>query len=275
MSVSALIEARYGAAADFTPPALSARAEAVLETVLSHRTVRQYRDEPLPAGTLELLVAAAQSASTTSNLQAWSVVAVEEPARRARLAALAGGQEHVASAPLVLMWVADLARLRAIAHANGKSGEGLDYVESFLIASLDAALAAQNAAVALEGLGLGCCYIGGMRNHPEAVAAELALPPDTFVVFGMSIGIPAENLTTEMKPRLPQQAVLHREQYNTAGMPRALDAYDERLTEFQLRQKMTPIGWTRQMANRIGERASLKGRDRLKGVLHSFGFRLG
>ena len=41
-----------------------------LDTIMSHRSVRTYRDEPLPPGTLELLIAAAQSAATTSNLQA-------------------------------------------------------------------------------------------------------------------------------------------------------------------------------------------------------------
>src|ERR1700734_2507618 len=54
-----------------------------LDTIMSHRSVRSYRDAPLPPGTLELLIAAAQSAATTSNLQAWSIIAVEDAARKA------------------------------------------------------------------------------------------------------------------------------------------------------------------------------------------------
>ena len=61
-----------------------------LDTMTSHRSVRSYRDEPLPPGTLELLIAAAQSAATTSNLQAWSVIAVEDPARKARSPPISG-----------------------------------------------------------------------------------------------------------------------------------------------------------------------------------------
>jgi len=58
----------------------------VIATILAHRSVRSFLPDPLPPGTLERLVAAASSASTSSNLQTWSVVAVEDPARKARLA---------------------------------------------------------------------------------------------------------------------------------------------------------------------------------------------
>src|SRR5580658_6897968 len=60
----------------------------VLATILSHRSVRAYAARPLPGGTLDLLIAAAQSASTSSNLQTWSVVAVENPERKDRLSEL-------------------------------------------------------------------------------------------------------------------------------------------------------------------------------------------
>jgi nitroreductase len=90
-----------------------------LDTIMAHRSVRSYRDEPLPPGTLELLIAAAQSAATTSNLQAWSVIAVEDPARKARLASFAANQRHIVDAPLLLVFVADLARLRSISDERG------------------------------------------------------------------------------------------------------------------------------------------------------------
>src|SRR5689334_10076369 len=83
----------------------------VLETILNHRSVRAFLPRALPEGTLELLIAAAQSASTSSNLQFWSVVAVQEPARRSRLAELAGQQQFIRDAPLLLVWLADMARL--------------------------------------------------------------------------------------------------------------------------------------------------------------------
>ena len=90
-TLRALIEARYRADA----VAAIETCNPTLETVLSDRSVRAYRRDQLPPQTLELLVAAAQSASTSSNLQTWSLVAVEDNQRKSRLAALADGQNHI------------------------------------------------------------------------------------------------------------------------------------------------------------------------------------
>ena len=58
-----------------------------------------------------------------------------------RLAALAGDQAHVAQAPLVLIWLADLARLEAVAQSVGLTRDGLDYLEMLLVGVIDASLA--------------------------------------------------------------------------------------------------------------------------------------
>ena len=135
----ALIEARYRADA----VSVMEKCNETLETILSHRSVRAYRsDQPLPPQTLELLVAAAQSAPTSSNLQTWSVVAVEDSGRKSRLAALAGEQHHIGQCPLFLVWLADLARLEDVARQRGLSAAGLDYLECFIVAVVDTALAA-------------------------------------------------------------------------------------------------------------------------------------
>ncbi|WP_352684467.1 NADPH-dependent oxidoreductase [Mesorhizobium sp. M0184] len=228
----------------------------------------------MPEGTLELIVAAAQSAPTSSNLQAWSVIAVEDPARKARLAGLAAINRHIEQAPLLLVWLADLSRLRAIAEANGREGEGLDYQESFLLAVIDAALAAQNAVVAIDALGLGSCYIGAMRNHPQEVARELGLPPETVAVFGLTVGYPDLLAATDIKPRLPQAVVLHRERYRSEPDPDDLAAYNQRLRSFQQEQAMPVVDWTELVSNRIGSKAALKGRNHLGEVLKALGFKL-
>ena len=123
--------------------------------------------------------------------------------RRAKRASrsFAANQKHVEEAPLLLMFVADLARLRHVAVGADEPVKGLDYTESFLVALADAAFAAQNCFIALESLGLGACYIGAMRNHPREVAEELGLPAGAFVVFGMTIGYPDPEVETGVKPR--------------------------------------------------------------------------
>src|SRR5579863_7191454 len=149
----------------------------VIATIMSHRSVRAFLPARLPDGTLARLVAAAQSASTSSNLQTWSVIAVEDPARKARLAELGAGQKHIAQCPLYLVWCVDHSRLHLAAGQRQMTLEGLNFLEPFIVGVVDAALAAQNAAITAESLGLGFVYIGAMRNRPEAVAAELGLPP--------------------------------------------------------------------------------------------------
>ena len=147
-----------------------------LDLILAHRSHRNFLPEKLPEGALETIIAAAQSASTSSNLQVWSVVAVEDQDRKNCLADLAGGQQHIRDCAVFLIWLADLARLEQLGQEKGRDCAALPYLELFLTGAVDAALAAQNAVTALESLGLGCCYIGAMRNKPEEVAKELNLP---------------------------------------------------------------------------------------------------
>jgi nitroreductase len=245
-----------------------------LDTILSHRSVRAYLPDAVPPGTVELLVAAAQSAASSSNLQPWSVVAVEDPARKARLAALAGNQKQILQAPLFLLWILDHHRLSQIGDEIGTPAEGLHFLESFLLGAVDTSLAAQNAVVALESLGLGSCYIGGIRNKPAEVAAELGLPSRTFALFGLTVGYPDPTTPASVKPRLPQEAVLFREQYGSGDSARAIAAYDDRLRSFQREQRMPERDWSEQASQRVRGAVSLAGRDVLRDVLHDLGFRL-
>jgi nitroreductase len=268
-TAEALIGARYRDGAIASGPW-----NEVLGTILAHRSVRTYLPDPLPPGTLEYLIAAAQSASTSSNLQTWSVVAVEDPARKARLAELASGQKHIVQCPLYLVWCVDLARLRRAAEERQIGLEGLDYLEPFIVGVVDAALAAQNAAIAVESFGLGYVLIGAMRNHPEEVAAELGLPPHVMALFGMCVGYPDPGVPTGIKPRLPQPAVLHREQYSAEPQSAAFAEYDKRIRAFQREQRMTEIDWTQQVTTRVQTAASLHGRDRIREALGILGFAL-
>lgn len=245
-----------------------------LETILAHRSVRAFLPTKLPDGTLELLVAAAQSASTSSNLQLWSVIAVEDPDRKARLAELAGRQGFIREAPLLLVWLADLARLHGIAAQRQVEVEGIHYTEEFIVGVVDAALAAQSAAIAAESLGLGCCYIGAMRNLPEQVAEELGLPPLAFAVFGMVVGYPDPARETGVKPRLPQPVVLHRERYDPEVRQAAIARYNATAREYQREQGMREQDWTQQSIDRVKDKAALRGRDRMRDALRNLGFEL-
>jgi nitroreductase len=261
---------RYGAAAG---PA-DVKFNDVLELMLSHKSVRAYLPAPVPEGTLEMIVAAAQSASSSSNLQVWSVVAVEDAERKARLSVLAGNQKHIAKAPLFLVWLADLARLDQQAANRGLKAEGLDFLESLLLGVIDTALAAQNAVLALESMGLASVYIGGIRNQVEGVAAELGLPPKVFPVFGMCIGYPDPDRPAAVKPRLPQAAVLHREQYDLAAQDASIRQYDRVMADFYASQGLPQSEWSQHSVRRVLTPTALHGREDLVNALKRLGFDL-
>ncbi len=260
---------RYGGAPADPPPHWNA----ALDLLLSHRSIRRFLPGPLPPGTVETLVAAAQSAPSSSNLQIWSVVAVEDPEHKARLAALAADQAFIRQAPLFLIWLIDHRKLRGIATGQGREARALDYLESFLLGAVDTALAAQNATVAAESLGLGACFVGAIRNRPLEVAAELGLPPHVFALVGMAVGRPDPAAGAEVKPRLPQETVLFRERYDWGSdQAAAVDAYNPRIRAFQRRQGMVEQDWTLQAVDRTAGPQSMAGRHVLQEVVRGLGF---
>jgi nitroreductase len=258
---------RYGAA---VPPA--GPWNETIASLLDHRSVRDFLPDPLPPGTLETLIAAAQSAATSSNMQLWSAVAITDPAKRKVLAEIAGNQKHIERCPLFIAWVADLSRNERLSQAEKTEFESLPWLETFMVACIDAALAAQNAVVAAESIGLRTVYIGAMRNDPVRVHELLGLPPRAFVVFGLCVGYADPKSRNEVKPRLPQSTVLHRERYDSAPEPRDRPAYDREMAAFSSRNEMQATTWTARMLNRMGPIKSMNGRERLRGFLNRLGF---
>ncbi|OLO98743.1 NADPH-dependent oxidoreductase [Mycolicibacterium porcinum] len=237
---------------------------------LAHRSVRKFTAEPVTDEQLSALVAAAQSASTSSNLQPWSVIAVRDPQRKARLASLANNQQFINQAPLFLVWVADLGRARRLAQRAGATLDGADYLETTIIGFVDTALAAQNAVVAAESLGLGAVFVGAVRNHPEEVASELGLPPHAVATFGLAVGTPDPTENAGIKPRLPQAAVLHRERYDAQAADSHLPGYDERLAVYNNRYGLSG-SWSERVLSRLAGPHSLSGRHRLREQLERLG----
>lgn len=267
---AAALARRYGA--DAVP--LAGPWNEVIASLLSHRSVRGYRPEPVPPGTLETLVAAAQSAATSSNLQAWSVVAISDPGTRAELARIANNQQHIVECPVFLAFCADLSRNERLGKADGVKLEALPYVETFLVAAIDAALAAQNAVVAAESLGLSTVYIGAMRNNVQRVAELLGLPQGVVCVFGLCVGYAKPGAESSVKPRLAQEAILFHERYDASREEAQRKAYDAELTRYSKAHEMSQYTWTERVLNRMGPIKSMNGRDKLKAALHALGFRL-
>ena len=231
-----------------------------LDLIHKHGSVRRYKPDPVPASVIETIVAAAQRASTSSNLQAYSVVAVTDADKRAALAKLCGGQSHIVQAPVFLAWCADRYRLERANQMRGYE-HNAETVENFLVSAVDAAIAAQNAALAAESMGLGICYIGSIRNDTAGVINLLGLPKHVFPITGMTIGWPES--PPRIRPRLSQEVILHWESYDIE-QENALLAYDQAMIAtgiYKDRQVAVPgqegemeaYGWLEHTARRTSQ----------------------
>ena len=195
-----------------------------IELINKHGSVRQYKPDPVPPQMVQQIVAAGQRASTSSNLQMYSVVAVTDSTRREQMSALCSNQAFIRQAPVFLAWCADLSRLERASARNGRQ-QVSNLAENFLLAAVDVSLFMQTTALAAESLGLGICYVGAIRNQPQDVIDLLQLPKLVFPVSGMAVGWPVR--PPRIRPRLPLEAVLHWETYSTANEEHYLDQYDE------------------------------------------------
>lgn len=243
--------------------AATEHADAVLGTLFSHTSVRRFAEEPVDDATVRTIVAAAQSASSSSHQQMWSVVALRDPERVRRLVETGRLSAFAASAPLILVFVADWSRATAVAADAGEPAEAVAYLESTLVAFVDCGIAAQNALVAAEALGLGGCYLGSMRNEPEAVAELLGLPAGSVAVLGLALGWPASAERRALKPRLPQEVVLHLERYQPVDVA-AVHAYSARMDAFYERLGRVQPPWLQTAIARVRDVRGLHGRERMR-----------
>jgi len=200
-------------------------ADGVLE-LLARRSIRRYKRDPVPEPLLSAPLAAAQSAPTKSNLQQYSILVLEDPDRRRRLADLLPTCRWAAEAPVFLLFLGDIRRGRRIAEMRGYEHRN-DNLDTFMNAAVDAALAMQCLITAAEASGLGCCPISMVRNDPEALAQLVALPDGVFPVAGLSMGWPDQ--APDASLRLPPSVVVHRDTYNDSDLEAEIDAYDERV----------------------------------------------
>lgn len=278
--MKAHMQARYGESIAEKLNTINITINETLDVLFSHRSVRAFTPDLITDDVFDTLIAAAQSASTSSNLQAWSVIRVENQECKQALSLLAGDQASIRECPLFLVWLADLSRFQRLAERQQKSVEAIDYLETFLVAAIDAALAAQNFVIAAESIGLGAVYIGGIRNQPDNVSQLLHLPPLVFPVFGLALGRPDPTRPAIVKPRLSPKCIVFREHYasndDTQSSEKSCieDSYDVLMKDFHASQGLPDVTWSRQVLSRLRGAASLQGRDRLAFMLQARGFKL-
>ncbi|MEQ8953147.1 MAG: oxygen-insensitive NADPH nitroreductase [Gammaproteobacteria bacterium] len=241
----------------------------VIELLKSHRSIRKFTDQEIAPELFAELLRAGQAAATSSFLQGSTLIRVTDPGARAELAKLAGNQAYIVSAAEFMVCCADLKRAGNYCHEYGKPFEG-DFTEHFIIATVDVALMAQSLVTAAESVGLGICYIGGIRNNPREVSELLQLPRGVYPVFGLCLGYPDQD--PEVKPRLPLSVILKQGSYHEEGDREAIAEYDERVQEYYRTRTGGGHGirWTEQVATLLAEKSRPHMREFLAGQGFTF-----
>lgn len=239
-----------------------------IETLLAHRSIRKFTDQQIPKPLLQQLIEAGQAASTSSFIQATSIIQVTKPDNRLKIRELAGDQPYVSTAPVFLVFCADLKRNAIRVESEGATPD-FAWTEQFITTTVDTALFAQNVAIAAESEGLGICYIGGIRNKPEQVAELLDLPELVFPVFGMCIGYPDQH--PEQKPRLPIESILHYDSYSSEkNSGQRLEEYDGHVSDYYQRRTKGKVNFS--WSEQLKKQSELQSRPFMRSFLNQIGF---
>ncbi len=182
-----------------------------MQTIFNHRSVRKYKDTPIPNDVLNKILEAGGRASTTGNMQVYSMIVTSDTALKEELWEAHFKQEMVKQAPVVITFCADFNRFNKwCEQRNAKPG--YDNFLSFFTAAIDALLASQNVVLAAESEGLGICYLGTATYMAGKIIEILDLPkgvvPVATIVMGYPDGDPG------LTDRLPLDAIVHNEKYS-------------------------------------------------------------
>lgn len=217
-----------------------------------HVTIRSFTNEDIPEKMLTDILEAGRRAPTSSNMQAYSIIVVKDPAVKKELAVLAGNQKQVETCPVFLAFCADLHRLNKACELHDV--EMTNNLETFLISTIDASLVGMSVQTGAESMGLGAVMIGAMRNHPAEVAKLLRLPKHVYVTFGMCLGWPVKENIPPQKPRLPQELVIHNERYNQTDPTDKIKSHDDELAQhyLYLGKNLHSAAWSGVIARSLG-----------------------
>jgi len=212
-----------------------------IEILLNHSSVRNFTDQPVSEETINTILRCAQMAPTSSFFQAYTIIRVEDPEKRQALQEFSGGQKWVTSAPLALLFCADVHRNMGILDVEDK--EVFHNTESFTVSVADATFAAQKAFIAAQALGLGGVVVGGIRNNMPGIAQLFNLPDMVFPLFLLCLGYPKHK--NDPKPRLPLQFICGVDQYPTIDNDQLFADYDKEILDYmhQLTQGRESFGF--------------------------------
>jgi len=182
----------------------------MINTIFQHRSIRKYKSDPVPDELLDRILEAGSRASTTGNMQVYSMIVTRDEAIRKQLWESHFKQDMVLQAPVHITFCADFNRFNKWCRLR-KAEPGYDNYLSFFTASIDALLASQNVVLEAESRGLGICYLGTATYMADRITEILELPQGVVPVAAIVLGYPDED--PQVTGRLPMRAIVHEEKY--------------------------------------------------------------
>lgn len=211
-----------------------------IRQLFDRKSVRAFTDRPITEADKRLITAAAIQAPTAGNMSLFSMIEVESQHLKELLAERCDHQPMIARAPYVLMFLADFSRWQRIealyVEQPGKPDEA-----DWLLAMWDCMIAAQNAVVAAESLGIGSCYIGDIVEHYELTREDFALPSYVLPCALLIFGYPAPSQQQRQKPeRFSEPLLLFKDRYQQPDEASLRQAFAEHegCTETELAQRI-------------------------------------
>lgn len=197
----------------------------MLETIINHRSIRKYKSDKIEEKILNDILVAGTKASTTGNMQVYSIIVTTKEEIKKKLWEAHFKQDMVIQAPVVITLCADFNRFNKWCKLR-KANPGYDNFLSFFTASIDALLVAQNIAVAAESYKLGICYLGTTTYNADLIIDILDLPKGVIPVTTLVTGYPDEQ--PGLTDRLPPNGVIHHEKYSDYNDDRIDGIYKEK-----------------------------------------------
>ena len=193
------------------------------DILLNRRTIRKYSAEPIDDALLNEILNEGCRASTTGNMQVYSIIITRSKDKKEELAPLHFNQKMITEAPVVLTFCADFNRFNKWCLMRNAE-PCYDNFLSFMTAAIDALIVAQTVCIAAESRNLGICYLGTTTYMANKIIEVLKIPKGVVPVTTVTLGWPAEK--PERVERLPLDAVIHNETYK--------DYTDESINSFYI-----------------------------------------
>jgi FMN reductase [NAD(P)H] len=218
----------------------------VVETMMAHRSIRKYTNQPVSNEDLDTIIRSTQAAPSWVNGQHVTIISIQDPERRKKMAELAGNQKHIFEAPVFLVFCADFHRIKVACEMEGLEFKAAVNPDLLLVGTVDVGIALGNAITAAESLGLGTVPIGGIRRSPLEYIELLNLPEYVIPVSGLCIGYPSE--IPDLVPRLPKEAIYHEEIYKE-NIHGEIEKFNHIHLEATKGRQSGGSTWTQRMAN--------------------------